>query len=565
MRVGERLAQLLVENGVNHVFGVPGGQTLPLYEGISKLQGRIEHVLMRDERSAGYAADAYARCTGRVGVCDATVGPGATNFLSPLAEAHCSSIPLIAIVSDVARRMEYLRTRGNASQAMDQMEMFKPVSKWQVRVTEPNSIDQIVEQAMRVATSGRPGPVVVCIPDDIASSDVDFGEPVKGRQGAVYPRYRSSPDPEAVKHAAGLLKNATKPLLLVGGGAHIAGCSEGVRDLVAVLDAALVTSISGKGILEETHSQVFGVTGTFGNPIASDVAKAADVILLVGCKAGQLTTFNYKSPSREQTIIHLDIDGEEIGRSYPDSIALLGDAALGIDALLAELGEGGEGSEGNNSSSWDFAAYKTKYDQWYAEQTDPANAATPLRPQPIMGVVNELLTDEDLVVCDASLSSGWAAQYLQFSKAGRRLIAPRGLAGLGWGSPATIGASLARGNVRRVLQFAGDGGFSYSLQELEVMARFKMPIVSVILNNDTLGWIKHVQKNHYDQNYISTDFAHVDFATVAKGFGARSYTVTSLDELREALAMEANPEGPAVIDVISDQWESPVQSLFYGT
>jgi acetolactate synthase-1/2/3 large subunit len=544
-----------VENGVEYVFGVPGGQTLPLYEGISKYQGRIEHVLMRDERSAGYAADAFSRCTGRVGVCDGTVGPGATNLVSPLAEAHCSSIPVVAIVSDVARGWEHRRTRGNASQAMDQMEMFKPVSKWQVRVTDPKSIDNIVQQALRVATTGKPGPVVVCVPDDVASTDIEFRDLVKGEQGAVYPRFRSAPDPVEVKRAAELLAGASKPLLIVGGGAHISGCYGQVRDLVERTGAALVTSISGKGIVEETHPQVFGVTGTFGNPVARDMGKEADVVLFVGCKAGQLTTFNYRSPSREQTVIHLDPDPEEIGRNYPDSVPLLGDATLGLDALLAELGDG------SASSNWDFASYKTMHEQWYADQTDPANAKTPLRPQPVMGVVNEFLTDEDLVVCDASLASGWAAAYLNFEKAGRRCIAPRGLAGLGWGSPATIGASLAREKANRVLQFAGDGGFGYSLQEMEVMNRFKLPIVTMIFNNDTLGWIKHVQQNYYDQNYVSTDFSHVDFATVAKGFGARSYTATNLDEVRAALEQETKPDGPAVIDIISDQWETPVQGL----
>ena len=559
MQVGSRLAQLLVENGVKHVFGVPGGQTLPLYEGISRFQGRIEHVLMRDERSAGFAADAYARCTGRVGVCDATVGPGATNFLSPLAEAYCASIPMLAVIADVARGVEHRRIRGNASQAMEQMDMFKSVSKWQVRVTDPYSLDAIVDQAFRVATTGRPGPVVLCVPVDVARADVDFDGPVNSRDGAIYPRFRSAPDPQQVQHAAQLLNGAAKPLLLVGGGVHISRCSEQVERLRARIGAAAITTISGKGTVVESHPQVFGVTGGFGNPAASAVCKEADVILMVGCKAGQVATFNYASPRQDQTIIHLESDGEEIGRNYPDCVPLLADAKLGLEALLAELGDG------QGSTVWDFAAPKAAFDEWYSTQTDPENPGTPLRPQPVVGVVNDMLNDDDLVVCDASLASGWASQYLQFSSVQNRFLAPRGLAGLGWGSPAAIGASLATGGVNRVLQFAGDGGFSFSVQELEVMARLKLPVVSVILNKDTLGWIKHVQRDHYDKNYVSTDYAHVDFATVAQGFGVRGYTVTTLDELREALAKEARPEGPAVIEVISDQWESPVQELSYGT
>jgi acetolactate synthase-1/2/3 large subunit len=556
MRVGDRLAELLLENGVDRVFGVPGGQTLPLYEGISKFQGRIEHILMRDERSAGYAADAYARITGNAGVCDGTVGPGATNLVSPLAEAYCSSIPLVAIVSDVARAWEHRRTRGNASQAMDQLDMFGPVSKWQVKVTDPKSLDNIIDAAFRVATTGKPGPVVVCIPDDVAYSDFAFRDPVSSSEGARYPRFRSVPDPSEVAVASQMLKDARKPLLVVGGGAHISRCYQQVKDLAERTQAAIVTSISGKGIIEENHPQVFGVTGTFGNPIARDVMKDADLVFFIGCKVGQLTTFNYRCPQNTTPVIHLDVDPEEIGRNYPDSVPLLGDAALGLDAVLRAL------NSTQPAAGWDFASLRQEHAQWYAEQTDPHHAAnSPLRPQAVMDVINQVLTDDDLVVCDASLSSGWAAAYLQFNAAGRRCIAPRGLAGLGWGSPATIGAALATDKAKRILQFAGDGGFGYSLAELEVMKRLELPVVTVVFNNDTLGWIKHVQKDYFEQNYVSTDFSHVDFATVAKGFGVRSYTARSIDELKEFMALEESPRGPALIDVISDQWETPVIGL----
>jgi len=556
MKVGYRLAQLLLENGVDKVFGVPGGQTLPLYEGISKFQGAIEHVLMRDERSAGYAADAWARMTGRAGVCDGTVGPGATNLISPLAEAHCSSIPLICIISDVARAWEHRRTRGNASQAMDQMEMFKPVSKWQVRITDPKSLDNIIDHAFRVATSGKPGPVVVCIPEDVAGADYDFRNPVVGRDGASYPATRSAPDPDSVARATIALGKATKPILIVGGGAHIAGAGEQVRALAELLNVPVVTSISGKGIIEEDHRNAFGVTGTFGSPAARDLVKQADLVFFIGCKAGQMSTYSYRCPQRETSIIHLDCDPEEIGRNYPNTIGLVADARVGLTSILTALG--------NQSGAyrWDFEPPRAQYKTWYQRDTDPAQSDNePLRPPSIMGVINQVLSDSDVVVCDASLASGWAAAYLKFSKSGRRMLAPRGLAGLGWGSPGAIGAALATGCKQRILHLAGDGGFSYSMQEMEVMARFKLPILTIILNNDTLGWIKHVQRDQYDQNYVSTDFAHIDFSVVASGFGLRSYHVTDLAGLRDCLDQEANPDGPALIEVISDQWSSPVQSL----
>ena len=556
MIVGDKLAELLADNGVDYVYGVPGGQTLPLYEGIRKLQGRIDHVLMRDERSAGFAADAYARITGRTGVCDGTVGPGATNLVSPLAEAYCSSIPMIAIVSDIATTWEHRRERGNASQAMYQMDMFKTVSKWQVTVSNPAALEDTIEAAFRVATTGKPGPVVVCVPVDVGAANFDFKDRKKPGLGATYPGSRSAPDPEDVKRACQAILDAKKPVLVVGGGAHISGCYSQVRNLTEHLRAPILTSISGKGIIEETHPQSFGVTGTFGNPIAQEIFKAADLVFFIGCKAGQLTTFGYQIPDQNTAVIHLDADPEEIGRNYPDSIPLVADASLGLDAVIASM----VGMK--PAVDWDFESYKQKLQNWHQEIIKPQMGSEGrLRPQAIMGAVKKILTDDDLVVCDASLSSGWAASLIELKKSGRGLIAPRGLAILGWGSPATIGTALALQKKNRVIQFAGDGGFGYSVQELEVMKRMNLPVVTVLFNNDTLGWIKHNQRDFFQEKYISTDFAHVDFAMVAKGFGARSYTVTTIDELNEALAQEKSPQGPAVIEVISDQWETPVLSL----
>jgi acetolactate synthase-1/2/3 large subunit len=556
VKVGDKLAEILIDNGVDRVFGVPGGQTLPLYEGIRKFQGRIAHVLMRDERSAGFAADAYARMTGRVGVCDATVGPGATNLVSALAEAFCSSIPLIAIISDISTAWEHRRNRGNASQALQQLEIFQTVSKWQVKVSDPKSLLDIMDTAFRVATSGKPGPVVVCVPEDVAYRDFEFKDTNSSVMGAIYPRSRSVPDPKEVNQACQVMLGARKPLLVVGGGGHISGCYQQVRELAERLNAAVVTTISGKGILEETHPQVFGVTGTFGNPIARDVMKAADLVFFIGCKAGQLTTFSYRCPGTDTSIIHLDADPEEIGRNYPQSVPLVGDACLGLDAVLATLGSR------QSAASWDFGSLKEQYQHWYQESTDATHEPNqPLKPPAVMGVINANLGADDVVVCDASLSSGWAAAYLQFARAGRNYLAPRGLAGLGWGSPAAIGAALATHGKSRILHFAGDGGFSYSIQELEVMRRFNLPVVSVIFNNDTLGWIKHVQKSYFEENYISTDYSHIDFATVAKGFGVRSYTARTMADVREFVALEKSPKGPAVIEVISGQWETPVLGL----
>jgi acetolactate synthase-1/2/3 large subunit len=238
-----------------------------------------------------------------------------------------------------------------------------------------------------------------------------------------------------------------------------------------------------------------------------------------------------------------------------DSIPLLSDACLGLDAVIAAL------AGIKPAAHWNLPTFKKKLAQWYEEKTGGTpKKDQPLRPQVVMDALNHIMTKDDIVVCDASLSSGWAASYLRLAAAGHRFLAPRGLAGLGWGTPAAIGAALAAKKEKRIFSIVGDGGFSYSVQELEVMHRLNLPVVTIVLNNDVLGWIKHGQKGQYHENYISCDFCHVDFATVARGFGARGYSVKTIDELRDALAKEVAPKGPVVIDIITDPWESPMIS-----
>lgn len=551
MHVGEGLVELLAEMGVRYVFGVPGGQTLPLYEGIWKSETSISHVLMRDERSAGFAADAHARISGVIGVCDATVGPGATNLLSPLAEAYCSSIPVLAIVSDIPRSWEFRRQRGNASQAMDQLAMFKPVSKWQVSLTEPGSLENIADQAVRVAVTGRPGPVVLAVPDDIAGSQTALSDRPVPCSGD-FPRHRPAPDPAQIALAVEALRKADMPVLIVGGGAHISGAGSQVSALARNLSIPVVTSLSGKGIMTDDDPLCFGVTGSMGSPVANEIVARADLIFFIGCKGGQLATYGYDHPAPGTPVIHLDIDPEEIDRNFSGSIALVGDVRTGLTAVMEAL------KTANCAYQWDLGAENQRKYQWYQEATGSfRKSSNMLAPQQVMKTINGFLTPDDVIVCDASLASGWAAVYLHLKSAGRHYLAPRGLAGLGWGAPAAIGAALAQPK-RRILHFAGDGGFAYSAAELEVMARLDLPIVSVIFNNDCLGWIKHIQKSRYQERYISCDFKHIDFETVARGFGVRSYTAASLDEIVQIMAAESSPQGPILIDVPVDSWETPV-------
>lgn len=555
--VGVRLARGLCAAGVGHVFGVPGGQTLPLYGGILETPG-IEHVLMRDERGAACAADAYSRVTGRIGVCDATVGPGATNLVSGIAEAYGSSVAMLAIVADIPRDWEHRRARGNASQALDQASMFTGISKWVARVTSPAALDDCLRVALAVATSGRPGPVVLSIADDVFAGPA--GEARTAIESAHAPRERFAPDPARVVAAARSLATSRRTIVVAGGGAVASGAFDEVRALAEVLGAPLVTTMSGQGILEEHHRLSLGVCGSMGNPVANRALADADAVVYVGCKAGQAATLNYTTPAAGTAVIQIDIDPEEVGRNHPEALALVGDARQALAGLLAELA-GGDAPK----MEWDVAARRGELEAWITSQSgSPCNSPeSGLRPQWTTTTVAAHMSADDAFVADASLVAGWTANYLRVRCAGQHALAPRGLAGIGWGTPAAVGAAVARRELNlpgRTVLFCGDGAFTYSLGELEVMRRLALPVTAVILNNRTLAWIKHIQEFVLD-DYVSVDFCDIDFSQVAKGFGVPSWRVQAPAELGEALRAAASTAGPALVEVITDPTETPVLSI----
>ena len=555
--VGVRLARSLRAAGVGHVFGVPGGQTLPLYGGILETPG-IEHVLMRDERGAACAADAYSRVTGRIGVCDATVGPGATNLVSGIAEAYGSSVAVLAIIADIPRDWEHRRTRGNASQALDQSPMFAGISKWVARVTSPAALEDCLRVALAVATSGRPGPVVLSIADDVFAGPA--GEFRTAIEPVWAPRERYAPDPARTTAAAQSLSASGRAIVVAGGGAVASGAHDELRELAELLGAPVVTTMSGQGILADHHRLSLGVCGSMGNPVANRALADADIVVYVGCKAGQAATLNYTTPAAGTAVIQIDIDPEEVGRNHPQTLALVGDARQALAALLAELGSGQR-----PATEWDIVARREELAAWISDQCEAALASPEggLRPQWVTAAVAAHSSEDDAYVSDASLVAGWTANYLPVKRAGQHALAPRGLAGIGWGAPAAVGTAVARrelGLPGRTVLFCGDGAFTYSVGELEVMRRLNLPVTAVILNNRTLGWIKHIQEFALS-DYLSVDFCDIDFSLVAKGFGIPSWRVTVPAELDEALRTAGSQPGPALIEVVTDPIETPVLSI----
>jgi acetolactate synthase-1/2/3 large subunit len=539
--VGDVLVEMLIGYGVPAVFGLAGGQTLPLYDAIRSRAPQIKHIPMRDERNAAYAADGYARISGRIGVCDATVGPGAIKLTSGLAEAYNSSIPIVALVSDMPSDWLAVRYRGGGNQLVDQMSVLAPLCKWTGRLPAVHKLPELVQRAFQISTSGRPGPVAIELPEDIFKATYEEITPTVDACYGSVPAHRFAPDPESVRAAIGLLQSATRPVMIVGGGARLSNASDQVSALAQALAIPVGTTLSGKGVIPENHPLSLGVIGALGgSSVAQKFVEEADVILAVGFKFGQNPTFKWTLPKRGQRIIQLDVDDAEISKVFPAEIGLVADAREGLAALCAASTL----ARSMQPVAKQIAEMKSK---WLEQIKSDAREAKPIRPQQIASLLNELCDDDTVLVCDASFASGWGGVYFE-TRGNRRAIFPRGMGGLGWGLPAAIGAQVARPK-SKVVVLAGDGAMTYSLGELATLAQQGMNITVVVINNSAMGWIKWEQAVFWDGRFVSTDLSDVNFAMVAQGMGLNGVNVSEPSDLRDALSQALTSDRPTLLDV----------------
>ncbi|HEY5876695.1 MAG TPA: thiamine pyrophosphate-binding protein [Ilumatobacteraceae bacterium] len=546
LTIGEQLDRFLRNAGITAAFGVPGGQTLPLY-GAAADSGRM-HVVMRDERNAACAADAYARVNGTIGVCDATVGPGVTNLVSGLAEAYASGIPVVALVADIRRSAEHLRERGVASQAASQREMLAPVSKWIARIEQPRMLARMVEHAVRVAVTGRPGPVVIEIPEDVFLGNAESATPPDVTvDDTRFPRFRSAPAPAALDAALALLSTAERPIVIAGGGVTLTGAAAAVCSLAERTGIPIATTINGKGTIDERHPLAIGVIGIFGTPYANDVVRRADVIVAIGTKFDQLSTHAWRLILDDQRLVHVDADGEELGRTRRVDVPVLADALEFATAALARLAQAGY-----RAPEWVAAVPRTAAPGTSGD--DPS-----IGPEHVVQALDRHLDAGDLLVSDASLSSGWAAAHYRVKSSGVGMLAPRGLAGIGWMPGAAIGARLAASDDRKVVGIAGDGAWAYGLAEVETATRYALDLVFVVLNNSHLGWIKHAADEMGFRANVG--FGDVDFAAAARAMGACGAVVSRPDDLDDALRAAIGSGGVHVIDVRTSAESSPTTKI----
>lgn len=545
---GQIVVEMLKAYEVRHIFGVPGDTGLAFYDALAQAgrQGQIEHVLARDERSAAYMADVYARVAFRPGVCEGPSGAGATYLASGLAEPQASSIPVVALTSDTP----LAEAERNVLTALDQPALFAPITKWATRVTQAGRIPDAMRQAFRLATSGRPGAVQVTLPMDVLEGQAPAPRLHAEQACCACPAYRTRPDPAAVQRAADLLRQAERPVIIAGGGALTSGAWAELTALAKALGAPVATSISGKGAIAEDHPLSLGVVGSNGRrPYANAAVRAADLILYVGCKTGSVVTDGWTLPPHgtDQAILQLDIDPAEIGRNYAPAAGLVGDARLGLADLLAALTARrlvprADPLAGLAPEIQDF---------WEDFEAKAAAETTPIKPQRVIAALGRLLPEDSIVVADAGTPTPFAAAYLR-SPAGRRVIIPRGHGGLGYALPGVVGAKLARPQAT-VVGLIGDGSFGMSAGELETIARLGLSVTLVQFNNACFGWIKVSQDILYGGRHFGVDFgADTDYVAIARGFGLRGVRVEEAAGVEPALREALAGGQPTFIDIVSE-------------
>jgi acetolactate synthase-1/2/3 large subunit len=554
----QAFAASLSRHGVDTVFG----QSIPSLIHLAAPEFGIRQIGYRTENAGAVMADAYARISHKVGVVTAQNGPAATLLVPALAEALTASVPIVALVQDVALE----NFDRNAFQELDHLKLFGGCSKWLRRVHSPDRIEDYVDMAFAAAAGGRPGPAVLLCPYDLIGAPAALSS---GRQADLgsFPLDRTLADPARIDAAADLLAAAERPLVVAGGGVHLSDAAAELALLQESCSLPVATTTMGKGAVDERHALSLGVIGYFMGPGGMarhqrKLVEEADVILLVGNRTNQNGTDSWRLLPRSARFIHIDIDGGEIGRNY-ESLRLVGDAKLTLAALAAALRARDPAKRRAARPALEHSIAQGRKRHRLEARPLLRSPARPIRPERLMGDLASLLRPEDIVVADASYASIWTTNYLTSLAPGMRFLAPRGLAGLGWGLPMALGAKLAAPD-RRVFCLVGDGGFAHVWSELETAKRHSLPVTVTVLNNQILGYQKHAEDVLFGAHTTAVDFQPVDHAAIARACGVRGVRVENPGDYAAALAEAAAAGETTVIDVITDPEAYPPITSFEG-
>lgn len=502
--------------GIDTIFGYPGGAVLPLYDAIYNFKG-IRHILGRHEQGCLHEAEGYAKSTGKLGVAVVTSGPGATNAITGIADAMSDSVPLLVFTGQVARA----GIGKDAFQEADIVGITMPITKYNYQVRETADIPRIITEAVHIATTGRPGPVVIDLPKDVSALETDF----------IYspevnlPSYQPTLDPNdmQIKKILKQLSKAKKPVLLVGGGISYAEASKELNEFAERYQIPVVTSLLGQGTIATSHPLFLGMGGMHGSFAANIAMTEADFMISIGCRFDDRLTGNPKTFAKNAKVAHIDIDPAEIGKIISADIPVVGDAKKALQMLLAEP------TVHNNTEKW---IEKVTKDKNRVRSYDKKERV--VQPQAVIERIGELTNGDAIVVTDVGQHQMWTAQYYPYQNE-RQLVTSGGLGTMGFGVPAAIGAKIANPE-KEVILFVGDGGFQMTNQELAILNIYKVPIKVVMLNNHSLGMVRQWQESFYEGRTSESVFDTLpDFQLMAQAYGIKNYKFDNPETIEKDL------------------------------
>ena len=535
----EAMVKLLDGHEVKYIFGLCGDTTLPFYDALYRLNHSIKHILTRDERSASYMADGYARVTGKVGICEGPSGGGATYIIPGVVEANESSISLISITSDVPTTSigHFPLTELN------QKELFKPLTKWNEKIDNPKNLGNAIRNAFKESTSGRPGACHLCFPFDIQKAEIAEEDIWVDKEFTKFPAKPKSPDPFKIDKIIKEISQSKNPMIICGGAIKNSFAEKELQKLVENINIVLATSVTGKGTLADTHPNCLGVVGSNGGSIHTrDIIKNSDLVIFIGCRAGSVTTEKWQYPNKETRIIHIDSDPKVMGANYKTHISLVADAKLTLIELNKKIKK--------NNFQGKKIVKEAKKKKFY-EFIKLSNADKGLiKPERIVKELNNALPEDTYIVLDPGTPCPYFAAYYNFSKSGRYFLTNRAHGALGYALSASIGVQIGQPK-NKVVAVMGDGSFGFTVGELETAMRLNLPIIFIVISNSVYGWIKAGQKSSFDKRYYSVDFTRTDHAKVAAAYGLKTWTVKKPKDLKKIISQAIQQKGPCLIDIIS--------------
>jgi acetolactate synthase-1/2/3 large subunit len=535
----EALLKCLIEEGVDTVFGYPGGAIMPVYDKLMDFESSIRHILTRHEQGAAHAAQAYAMVTGKPGVCFATSGPGATNLVTGIANAYLDSVPVVFITAQVVSSL----IGTDAFQETDILGVSMPVTKWNCQVKKSKDIPETIAKAFYIASTGRPGPVLVDIAKDAQIDKLDFKYKKCTYLRSYNPKVEINLN--ALESAAVLINHAEKPLILAGHGVLISKAEKELKAFAEKTGIPVALTLLGLSCFPAGHRLYAGMLGMHGNYGPNMLTNEADLIIAVGMRFDDRVTGNLKKYAKQARIIHIEIDEAEINKNVMVDVEIHSDAKDALSKILPMVKE-------TSHEQWirEFRIHdKTEYDKVIKAEVKPESGK--IRMGEVVRLVSELTKGDAIIVTDVGQNQMMAARYYKFTTP-NSFVTSGGMGTMGFGLPASIGAKLGYPG-KEVIAFHGDGGFQMTIQELGTILQYQIPVKIIILNNDFLGMVRQWQDMFYDKRYAATEMVNPDFVKISEGFSIPAKKVVKREDLQNALIEMLESKGPYLLDIMVEK------------